>query len=193
MATNPAIDKHLLFNVRLAVPPDGQSVSAGVGSSFIFNLKPGDIVKAYGPFGDFRIKDSDREMIYIGGGAGMAPLRSHISYLFDTLHTGRKVSYWYGARSVRELFYTEYFEKLAADHYNFSFHVALSENKTDDNWNSHTGFIHKVVKEHYLDHSKDANNMEYYLCGPPAMIRSTLDMLLNQLKVDTDHISYDEF
>lgn len=192
MATNPLKDKILLFNIRLALPPEGKSYSAGVGSTFVFNLKPGDIVKAIGPFGTFHIKDNQREMVYIGGGAGMAPLRSHISYLFETLHTSRKVSYWYGARSVKELFYTDYFEKLSTVNSNFSFHVALSEAQPDDDWRSHTGFIHHVVKQEYLNHSSDIANMEFYLCGPPAMIKATTEML-TQFKVAKEHIAYDEF
>ena len=123
----------------------------------------------------------------------MPPLRSHISYLFETLQTTRKVSYWYGARSARDLFYTEYFEMLAASHSNFSFHVALSEPQPEDDWSSYTGFIHNVVKQEYLDHCNDADGFEYYLCGPPAMVQVTVDMLINQVKVDKELISYDEF
>ena len=193
MATNPATDKHLLFNVRLALPPAGQGYSAGVGSSYVFNLKPDDIVNTLGPFGDFHIKDSERELVYIGGGSGMPPLRSHISYLFETLHTSRKLSYWYGARSAMDLFYTDYFEKLAAGHSNFSYHTELSEPRREDDWKSYTGFIHNVVKKEYLDLHNDAASLEYYLCGPPAMVKSTIDMLINEVKVDKNLISYDEF
>jgi Na+-transporting NADH:ubiquinone oxidoreductase subunit F len=193
MATNPSSDKHLMFNVRLALPPDGKNYSAGVGSAYVFSLKPGDTVKAFGPFGDFHIKDNQREMVYIGGGAGMAPLRSHISYLFETLQTNRKVSFWYGARTAADIFYADYFEKLAAMHSNFSFHVALSEPKPEDNSKLNTGFIHEVVKQNYLDHCSNAAGMEYYLCGPPAMIKATTNMLINEMNVNPDNISYDEF
>lgn len=192
LATNPVADKHLTFNVRLALPPNGSNISAGAGSSYVFNLKPDDIVKAHGSFGDFHIRESEREMVYIGGGAGMAPLRSHISYLFETLHTHRKVSFWYGARSAKELFYMDYFNKLALSYPNFSFHVALSEALPEDNWDLHTGFIHQIVKQEYLDHHNDRGNVEYYLCGPPPMIKATLTML-EQLGVANEQIAYDEF
>jgi Na+-transporting NADH:ubiquinone oxidoreductase subunit F len=192
-ATNPASDKYVVFNVRLALPPEGLNVSAGVGSSYVYSLKPGDIVKAIGPFGDFHIKDTDREMVYIGGGSGMAPLRSHIAYLFEYLKTDRKVSFWYGARSKKDLFYVDFFENLVQENKNFSFHIALSEPEPDDHWKSHTGFIHEVAKREYLDKCPDASGFEYYLCGPPEMITSTIRMLTTQLNVDKELIAFDEF
>ena len=192
MATNPDANGPLRFNVRIAVPPPGLACKAGAGSTFVFALKPGDTVKAMGPFGDFHIKDTDAEMVYIGGGAGMAPLRSHLSYLFETLKTGRRVSFWYGARSRQEMFYQDYFEALAREHENFSFHVALSEPLPEDQWSSHTGYIHEVVQREYLARHADPTVIEYYLCGPPAMIKATQDMLAD-LKVNENQILFDEF
>ncbi|OFY60956.1 MAG: NADH:ubiquinone reductase (Na(+)-transporting) subunit F, partial [Bacteroidetes bacterium GWF2_41_9] len=192
MATNPAIDSTLKFNLRIALPPAESKVSAGVGSSYVFNLRPGDEVQLTGPFGDFLIKKSDREMVYLGGGAGMAPLRSHLSYLFETERTGRKVSFWYGARSVEDIFYDDYFVKLEQEHRNFSFHPALSEIREQVTWNGHVGFIHEVLLAEYLSKHENPQEIEYYLCGPPAMIRAGMDMLKN-LGVGDDFISFDEF
>ena len=132
-------------------------------------------------------------MVYIGGGSGMAPLRSHISYLFEFLKTKRKVSFWYGARSKKDLFYVDFFESLAQENKNFSFHIALSEPEADDHWKSHTGFIHEVAKREYLDKCPDASGFEYYLCGPPEMITSAIRMLTTQLNVDKKLIAFDEF
>jgi len=192
MASNPEGEKEIKFNVRLAVPPEGLNCSAGVGSSYVFSLKPGDTVRAFGPYGDFHIKDTGREMVYIGGGAGMAPLRSHISYLFETIRTKRKVSYWYGARSLNELYYSKHFEKLAEEFQNFSFDIALSEPKPEDNWGSFTGMIHQAVAEEYLAKHKNPGAAEYYLCGPPAMVSACLEML-KDFTVSEENISYDEF
>jgi Na(+)-translocating NADH:ubiquinone oxidoreductase F subunit len=199
MASNPATDKHLIFNVRLATPPHGVDADpqrgpagAGVGSTYIFSLRRSDRVAATGPFGSFHIKETDREMIYLGGGSGMAPLRSHLSYLFDTLKTSRRVSYWYGARSLKELYYEEYFRELARKHPNFTFHLALSEPQPDDQWVGHTGFIHEVLKREYLDLHPDPTQVEYYLCGPLPMIRAAIKMLAD-LKVKPDQIASDEF
>jgi Na(+)-translocating NADH:ubiquinone oxidoreductase F subunit len=191
LASNPETERELRFNIRLAVPPEGLNCSAGVGSSYAFLLKPGDTVRLYGPYGDFHIRETDREMVYIGGGAGMAPLRSHISYLFETLRTRRKVSYWYGARSLRELYYAEYFQKLEKDFENFTFHVALSEPGPGEKLYPH-GFIHEIVQREYLGQHPDPGSLEYYLCGPPEMISACLEML-QDLKVEQDKISYDEF
>jgi Na(+)-translocating NADH:ubiquinone oxidoreductase F subunit len=191
-ATNPAADRLLRFNVRIATPPRGQDCPAGAGSSHLFGLKPGDRVAAIGPFGDFHIKDTRREMVYVGGGSGMAPLRSHLSYLFDTLNTERRVSYWYGARARQELFYQDYFEDLARQHPNFTFHAALSEPLPGDRWTSHTGFIHEVLRSEYLASHPDPAAVEYYLCGPPAMVRACADML-RDLGVPPANIAYDEF
>ncbi|MCL5997302.1 MAG: NADH:ubiquinone reductase (Na(+)-transporting) subunit F [Chloroflexi bacterium] len=191
-ATNPATDKLMRFNVRIATPPRGQACPAGVGSSYVFGLKPGDRVTAIGPFGEFHVKNTQREMVYLGGGAGMAPLRSHLAYLFETQQTSRRVSYWYGARSCQELFYQDYFEDLARQHANFTFHVALSEPLPEDRWNGPTGFIHEVLKQEYLDTHPDPTSIDYYLCGPPVMIRAATDML-RDFGVPPAQIAYDEF
>lgn len=192
IASNLACERTLRFNVRIATPPPGQDCPPGVGSSYVFNLKPGDIVTAIGPFGDFHIKPTQKEMVYIGGGAGMAPLRAHLSQLFETDNTHRKVSYWYGARSKQEIFYDDYFEQLAAAHENFSFHLALSAPLEEDNWQGPTGFIHEVVLEDYLKQHEHPAAVEYYLCGPPMMI-SACKKMLAELGVSEDHIAYDEF
>lgn len=192
LAANPETDRLLRLNVRFAPPPDGMACFAGVGSSYVFSLKPGDTVQAVGPYGDFRIRPTEAEMVYIGGGAGMAPMRSHIAYLFDSLQTGRKVSFWYGARSLQELFYTEYFEDLAARFENFSFHVALSEPQEEDRWDGPTGFIHNVVRSEHLDGHPTLDRTEFYLCGPPAMIEATREML-GELNVDKSQVAFDEF
>jgi Na(+)-translocating NADH:ubiquinone oxidoreductase F subunit len=192
LATNPATDKQLRFNVRIATPPKGQDCPAGVGSSYVFGLKPGDTVTAIGPFGDFALKPTLREMVYIGGGAGMAPLRSHLSHLFETMQTERRVSYWYGARSTQEVFYQPYFEQLAHDNPNFTFHVALSEPQPDDNWNGLTGLIHDVVRDNFLSKHRDPTAIEYYLCGPPAMIKA-VTLMLKDYGVPQEQIAFDEF
>ena len=192
MASNPETDKQLRFNIRIATPPKGQDVQPGVGSSYVFNLKEGDKVTAVGPFGDFHIKDSESEMVYLGGGAGMAPLRSHISYLLETLKTKRKISFWYGARSLQELFYAEYFEELSIKYDNFTFYVALSDPQEEDAWESHTGFIHDILKKEYLDQHSSSAEIEYYLCGPPLMIDAAKKMLTEK-GVGSEQISYDEF
>lgn len=192
MASNAALDSRLHFNVRIATPPAGSDCNAGIGSSYVFQLKPGDTVTAIGPFGDFHPKQTEKEMVYLGGGSGMAPLRAHLSYLFDTAQTRRQVSFWYGARSLRELFYQDYFEQLAKTHRNFTFHVALSEPQPEDGWTSHTGFIHDVLKKAYLDQHNDLTQIEYYLCGPPVMITAARDMLKG-FNVNADQIAFDEF
>jgi len=192
LACNPALERVLRFNVRIAAPPRGQECPAGAGSSYVWSLKPGDTVTAIGPFGDFHIKPTHKEMIYIGGGAGMAPLRAHLSHLFDTLHTARRVSYWYGARSGQELFYQNYFEDLALQHPNFSFHLALSEPLPEDQWQSHTGLIHQVVRDNLLRAHANLKAVEFYLCGPPALIQACTAMLA-ELGVNPTQISYDEF
>ena len=191
-ATNPAKDKQLRFNVRIATPPRGQQCHAGVGSSFMFGLKPGDKVTAIGPFGEFQIKPGEREMVYLGGGAGMAPLRSHLSHLLETQNSPRKISFWYGARSRQEMFYEDYFEELARKHTNFSFNVALSEPQPGDDWTSHTGFIHEVLLDEYLEKHPDPRQIDFYLCGPPAMIKAGTEML-KELGVAPSQISFDEF
>ena len=192
MANHPAEGNQVMLNVRIATPPPKLNVRPGVASSYIFNLKPGDEVQISGPFGEFFAKESDREMVYIGGGAGMAPMRSHIFDLFHTKRTTRKVSYWYGARSLREMFYADHFEEIEKEMPNFSFHVALSEPQPEDNWTGPTGFIHSVVLEQYLDNHPDPSEIEYYLCGPPLMI-SAVQKMLYDLGVENEMIAFDEF
>jgi MocE subfamily Rieske [2Fe-2S] domain protein len=191
-ATNPRVDRQLRFNVRIATPPRGQDCSGGAGSAFIHRLKPGNRVSAIGPFGSFHIKPTSREMIYLGGGSGMAPLRSHISHLFETLKTDRRVSFWYGARSLQECFYQDYFENLAAQFPNFTFHLALSEPQPGDNWKSDIGLIHEVLFRRYLSTHPDPTGVEYYLCGPPAMVQAAFKMLTD-LNVVASQIAFDEF
>lgn len=198
MANHPAEGNVIKLNVRIATPPwdrerDGfKNVPTGIASSYIFRCKPGDKVSISGPYGDFFIQDTDREMVYIGGGAGMAPLRSHVFHLFYTLKTKRKVSYWYGARSRGELFYEEDFRKIEKEFSNFSFHIALSEPLPEDNWKGYTGFIHKAVYEHYLKDHPAPEEIEYYLCGPPMMLNAVKGML-SELGVEDEMIRYDEF
>jgi MocE subfamily Rieske [2Fe-2S] domain protein len=192
MATNPGVDRQLRFNVRISTPPRGVECSAGAGSTYLHRLKPGDPITAIGPFGTFHIKPTGKEMVYLGGGAGMAPLRSHLAHLYETERTGRRVSFWYGARSLRESFYRDYFEDLARRFANFSFHLALSEPQPEDNWQSSTGFIHEVLRESYLATHPDPAGVEYYLCGPPAMVQAALKLLAG-LDVDRSQIAFDEF
>jgi Na(+)-translocating NADH:ubiquinone oxidoreductase F subunit len=158
----------------------------------MFSLKPGDIVTAIGPGGDFHIKPTQKEMVYIGGGAGMSPLRAHLSHLLETGKSARRISFWYGARSRQELYYVDYFEQLAAGHSNFSFHTALSSALPEDHWTGHTGFIHDVVLEHLLKHHPQVQAVEFYLCGPPQMIKACNRMLAG-LGVSPAQIAYDEF
>lgn len=192
LASNLLTERALRFNVRIAMPPPGQDCAPGVGSSYVFNLKPGDTVSAIGPFGDFHVKPTQREMVYIGGGAGMAPLRAHIAHLLENEHTARKISYWYGARSRQEIFYEDYFQELAQTHPNFTFHLALSSPLPEDNWTGHVGFIHDVVLENHLRNHEHPESAEYYLCGPPMMIKACNKMLA-ALGVPTHQIAYDEF
>ena len=192
VASNPATDRQLCFNIRIATPPRGQDCLAGTGSAYVHRLKSGDKVTAIGPFGSFHLKPGTSELVYVGGGAGMAPLRSHISHLFETLHTERRVSFWYGARSRQEIFYQDYFEGLARQFPNFRFYLALSEPQPEDLWTGATGFIHEVIKKEYLTDHADAAGIEYYLCGPPLMIKACTGMLA-EFGVSADHISYDEF
>ncbi len=192
LASNRELEQKLRFNVRIATPPPGQDCDPGVGSSYIFSLKPGDIVTAIGPFGDFHIKPTQREMVYIGGGAGMAPLRAHLSHLLETENSLRRISFWYGARSQQEIFYAEYFKELAARYRNFTFAVALSSPLPEDNWTGATGFIHTVVLEQYLSRHAHPEAIEYYLCGPPMMIRAC-NKMLESIGVPVSRISFDEF
>jgi len=192
LASNQQKERTLRFNVRIATPPPGQDCAPGVGSSYVFSLKPGDVVSGIGPFGDFHVKPTQREMIYIGGGAGMAPLRAHLSHLLENERTARKISFWYGARSRQEIFYEDYFRELAEVHHNFDFHLALSSPLPEDGWTGHIGFIHEVVLGEYLRDHAQPEAVEYYLCGPPMMIRACTKMLAT-LDVPTHQIAYDEF
>lgn len=194
MANSPAEKGIVMLNVRIASPPPGAppDTPPGKASSYIFNLKPGDEVTISGPYGDFFIQETDREMIYIGGGAGMAPLRSHLFELLRTRKSKRKISYWYGARSLREVFYREEFDELAREHPNFVFHLALSTPLPEDNWNGLTGFIHQVLYDEYLRKHPAPEEAEYYICGPPMMLSAVLQMLDN-LGVESESIRYDDF
>jgi Na(+)-translocating NADH:ubiquinone oxidoreductase F subunit len=192
LASNQELERVLRFNVRIATPPPGQDCPPGAGSAYVFSLKPGNIVSAIGPFGDFHIKPTQREMVYIGGGAGMAPLRAHLSHLFETEGTHRKVTFWYGARSRQELFYDEYFRELARKYPNFRFGMALSSSLPEDGWTGPTGFIHQVVRDEYLKKHTDPKAIEYYLCGPPLMIKAC-NKMLSDFEVPVSHIAYDEF
>ncbi|MEI8341164.1 MAG: NADH:ubiquinone reductase (Na(+)-transporting) subunit F [Verrucomicrobiota bacterium] len=192
IASNQERERTLRFNVRIATPPPGLDCPAGIGSSYVFSLKPGDTVTAIGPFGDFHIKPTQKEMIYIGGGAGMAPLRAHLSYLFETEKTARRVSYWYGARSRQELYYHDYFAGLAKAHPNFTFHPALSSPLPEDEWSGCTGFIHEVVLDRYLNSHENPKAVEFYLCGPPMMIKACVKMLAG-LGIALIQIAFDEF
>jgi len=192
IASNRRLETTLRFNIRIATSPPGQDCLAGAGSSYVFSLKPGDTVSAIGPFGDFHLKPTKKEMVYIGGGAGMAPLRAHLSHLFETEQTVRRVSFWYGARSRQEIFYQPYFEELARRYPNFRFHLALSAPLPEDGWDSHVGFIHEVVHRAYLASHPNPKAVEFYLCGPPNMIKACKTMLTS-LGVDPAQIAYDEF
>lgn len=192
LASNHQSENLLRFNVRIATPPPGQDCAPGVGSSYIFNLKPGDIVTGIGPFGDFHVKPTQREMVYIGGGAGMAPLRAHLSHLLETEKTARKISFWYGARSRQEIFYQDYFQSLSEAHTNFAFHLALSSPLPEDQWSGHVGFIHEVVIENHLRDHANPKAAEYYLCGPPMMVKACNKMLA-EFGVPATQIAYDEF
>ena len=193
MANHPAEGNIVMLNVRIAHPPPNKwDAPPGIASSYIFNLKAGDKVTISGPYGDFFIKDTEREMVYIGGGAGMAPLRSHLFHLFHTLKTGRKVSYWYGARSLREMFYDEHFKKIEQKFKNFSYNVALSDPMPEDKWDGYKGFIHQIVHDNYLSKHEDPTEIEYYMCGPP-MMNSAVSKMLDDLGVDEDMIDFDDF
>ena len=194
MANHPAEGNIVMLNVRIATPPPPlwNDVLPGIASSYIFNLKAGDKVTVSGPYGEFFIKDSDREMVYVGGGAGMAPMRSHLFHLFHTLKTGRKVTYWYGARSRREMFYDDDFKKIQDKFPNFKYHVALSDPQEGDDWTGYTGFIHQVLLDNYLDEHDDPTEIEYYMCGPPMMVEAAENMLYD-LGVDSEMIAFDKF
>ncbi len=194
MANWPGERGLIMLNVRIASPPPRapEGTPPGKASSYIFNLKPGDKLTISGPYGEFFIKETAAEMIYIGGGAGMAPLRSHIFELFKNLRTGRKVSYWYGGRSLRELFYIEEFREIEKEFPNFQFNIALSEPLPEDNWNGYTGFIHQVLYEEYLKEHPAPEDVEYYMCGPP-MMNAAVFKLLDDLGVGPEMIAFDDF
>jgi Na+-transporting NADH:ubiquinone oxidoreductase subunit F len=192
MANHPAEGDIVMLNIRIATPPRGLEVPPGLCSSFVFNLKPGDNITMSGPYGEFHINHTEEEMVYIGGGAGMAPLRSQIFHLFHTLKTGRKVSYWYGARSLREMFYEDEFRAIERDFPNFSFHIALSDPKEEDNWTGLRGFIHQVLLDNYLSKLDNPEDLEYYICGPPMMLQAVLRMC-DDLGVSKDNVRFDDF
>jgi len=193
MANYPEEKGVVKFNIRIATPPPGsQGIPPGQMSSWVFNLKPGDKVKVYGPFGEFFAKDTDAEMVFIGGGAGMAPMRSHIFDQLKRLGSKRKISFWYGARSLREMFYVEDYDQLAAENENFDWHVALSDPQPEDNWDGLTGFIHNVLYEQYLKDHPAPEDCEYYMCGPPMMNAAVIKMLTD-LGVEPENIMLDDF
>lgn len=199
MANHPAEGNIIMLNIRLATPPfDGKTgkfknINPGICSSYVFSLKLGDKVVIAGPFGDFHIKPTQKEMIYIGGGAGMAPLRSHLFHLFHTLkEKNRKVSYWYGGRSSREVFYTEEFRNIEKEFPNFQYNIALSEPLPEDQWTGYTGFIHNVLFQNYLSQHIEPEEVEYYLCGPPLMNAAVFKML-DSLGVSPEQIAFDDF
>ena len=199
MANHPAEGNIIMLNIRLATPPfDRQAgkfmdLNPGICSSFVFSLKPGDKITIAGPFGDFHIKPTKKEMIYIGGGAGMAPLRSHLFHLFHTMkERDRKVSFWYGGRSSREVFYTEHFRAIEKEFPNFQYNIALSEPLPEDNWTGYTGFIHNVLFENYLKNHPEPEDLEYYICGPP-MMNAAVFKMLDDLGVPPENIAFDDF
>ncbi|MDO8908029.1 MAG: NADH:ubiquinone reductase (Na(+)-transporting) subunit F [Pseudohongiella sp.] len=192
MANYPDEKGLIKFNIRIATPPPRSSHPPGIMSSYVFNMKPGDKIKVFGPFGEFFAKETENEMVFIGGGAGMAPMRSHIFDQLCRLNSKRKITFWYGARSKKEMFYVEDFDRLAAEHDNFVWHVALSEPQPEDNWTGYTGFIHNVVHDHYLKDHPAPEDCEYYMCGPPIMNASCIKML-KSLGVEDENIALDEF
>ncbi|MFT5388016.1 MAG: Na+-transporting NADH:ubiquinone oxidoreductase subunit F [Candidatus Omnitrophota bacterium] len=194
MANHPAEGNIVMLNIRIATPPPrDMTLPPGKCSSYVFNMKEGDKVTISGPYGEFFIKDSKREMVYVGGGAGMAPMRSHIYHLFHTLKTtDRKVSFWYGARSKREMFYDEEFKAIAKDFPNFSYNVALSEAQPEDDWTGPKGFIHQALYDNFLKNHEEPEEIEYYLCGPPMMI-DAVQGKLDDLGVPEEMIAFDSF
>ncbi len=194
MANYPDEKGLIMLNVRIATPPFGKfkEIPAGIMSSYIWSLKPGDKVTISGPFGEFFARETDNEMVFIGGGAGMAPMRSHIFDQLKRLDSKRRISFWYGARSLKEAFYVEELDELAKTHPNFTWHLALSEPLPEDNWTGATGFIHNVLYENYLKNHKAPEDCEFYMCGPPMMTKSCVDML-HSLGVEDDNILFDNF
>jgi len=193
MANYPEEKGIVKFNIRIATPPPkSQGIPPGKMSSYVFNLKPGDKIAVYGPFGEFFAKDTDAEMVFIGGGAGMAPMRSHIFDQLRRIKTQRKMSFWYGARSLRELFYKDEYDMLQRENSNFNWHIALSDPQPEDNWNGLTGFIHNVLYEQYLKNHPAPEDCEYYMCGPP-MMNAAVIKLLKDLGVEDENIMLDDF
>jgi len=193
LANPPAEQGILKFTIRIASPPPNMpDARPGIGSSYVYSLKPGDVITLSGPYGDFFAKETDREMCFIGGGAGMAPMRSHILHQLLTVTTDRRVTFWYGARSKSEMFYDEEFTGLTEKFSNFSYHVALSDPQPEDHWDGMTGFIHQVVHDHYLAGHEDPTEIEYYLCGPPLMM-SAVTTMLESLGVEPEMIDFDDF
>ncbi len=194
LANYPGECNNIMLNVRIATPPPRLPVGTPPGqvSSYLFNLKPGDAVTIKGPFGEFLAKQTAAEMVFIGGGAGMAPMRSHILDQLKRLKSQRTISFWYGARSLREAFYLETFNQLANQHENFSWHLALSEPMPEDQWDGYTGFIHEVLYDNYLADHRAPEDCEYYLCGPPMMVAALVHML-DDLGVDEEQIMFDDF
>lgn len=198
MANYPAEGNIITLNVRIATPPMDRAtgtwmnVSPGISSSYIFSLKPGDKVMMSGPYGDFHIQETENEMLYIGGGAGMAPLRAQILHLFNTVKTGRKVSYWYGARSKKEIFYEEDFREIERNFPNFKFHIALSDPQPEDNWDGYVGFIHQVILDNYLSKHEAPEDIEYYMCGPGPMANA-VKVMLDNLGVERSSLYFDDF
>ena len=194
MANYPAEDDIIMLNVRIASPPPGgdKAIPPGLMSSWIYNLKPGDKATISGPFGEFFAKKTEAEMVFVGGGAGMAPMRSHIFDQLLRVDTKRKISFWYGARSKRECFYVDHFDKLAAEHENFEWHIALSDPQEEDEWTGYTGFIHNVLYENYLKDHQAPEDCEFYMCGPPMMNAAVVNML-EDLGVESENILLDDF
>jgi Na+-transporting NADH:ubiquinone oxidoreductase subunit F len=192
MANYPEEKGVLKFNIRIASPPPGSDVPPGLMSSWVFNLRAGDKVRVFGPFGEFFARKTDAEMVFVGGGAGMAPMRAHIFDQLLRINTNRKITFWYGARSLREMFYVDEFDKLQDDNENFNWHVALSDPLPEDDWSGETGFIHQVLLDNYLKSHPAPEDCEYYLCGPPMMNKAVIDMLIN-LGVEPENIMLDDF
>jgi Na+-transporting NADH:ubiquinone oxidoreductase subunit F len=193
MANYPEEKGVIMLNVRIASPPPGSTgIPSGQMSSYIFNLKPGDEVTISGPFGEFYARETPKEMVFVGGGAGMAPMRSHLLDQLDRIKTDRKITFWYGARSKREMFYVDDFDRLESENKNFSWHVALSDVVEEDEWTGHTGFIHNVLFEEYLKDHPAPEDCEFYMCGPPMMNQSVINMLID-LGVDAEDIMLDDF
>lgn len=198
MANHPAEGSRIMLNVRIATPPFDRKTNAfkkvnpGICSSYIFSRKPGDKVIVSGPYGEFFLKDTRKEMMFIGGGAGMAPMRSHLFHLFHTIHSDRKVTFWYGGRSLRELFYVDEFREIEKKFPNFKFNIALSEPLPEDKWHGYTGFIHQVLMDNYLKHHPEPEEIEYYICGPPLMNDAVLKML-DDYGVPKEMIAFDDF